>query len=237
MLAERSLALWREVGDPAGIGKEIVSVGRAACIAGDLARASAQYGLAVHFAQDNGLTELQQVALNGLGDIAICEGRLEEGRSLCEESLSMAAPGSVTGVVALINIAHVECLEGDPAKAARLAGDALNTALRRGDVLTAAWAAIELARPLAEQGMLQASARLLGAGVEFLERTGAKRDWMTRASERITRTILCDQLDAGTVEALLDDGRGTSVETAAAHVHQPSPLSPSPAASADGRLR
>jgi predicted ATPase/DNA-binding SARP family transcriptional activator len=231
-LAKRALALWHEVGDFAGIGKEMISIGRAACITGDLIPARAQYERATGFAREHRLTELLQVALNGLGDIAIHEGKLEEGRALCEESLATAAPGSVTGVVALINLAHVECLEGDPAKAERLGADALDIALRRGDVLTAAWAAIELAWPLAEQGMLEPSARLLGAGIEFLEHTGAKRDWMSRASERTTRTILFEHLDAESVEALVNEGRGTSVETAALYNHQPSPPEPSSAASA-----
>ena len=114
-----------------------------------------------------------------------------------------SSPDSVTGVMALINLAHVECLEGDAAKAEKFDADALNIALRRGDVLTAAWAAVELAWPLAEQGRLEASARLLGAGIEFLERAGAKRDWMSRASERSTRAILFDRLDAESVKALV----------------------------------
>ena len=225
-LAERALALWHQVGDPAGIGKEMISIGRAYCIADDLLRARAQYERAAEFAREHELADLLQVALNGLGDIAICEGKLAEGRALCDESLATGPPDSVTGVVALINLAHLECLEGDAAKAERLDTDALNIALRRGDRLTAAWAAVELAWPLAEQGMLEASARLLGAGIEFLEHAGAKRDWMSRASERTTRTILFKQLDAESVKALVGEGRGTSVEAAALYEHQPSPLGP-----------
>ena len=53
-LAERALALWHELGDPAGIGKEMISIGRAACITGDLRRARAQYERAAGFAREHG---------------------------------------------------------------------------------------------------------------------------------------------------------------------------------------
>jgi hypothetical protein len=78
----------------------------------------------------------------------------------------------------------------------------------------AAWATIQLARSLAEQGDLEQSGRLLGAGIGFLETAGAGRDWMDEACEAAVYKILHDQLEAETVEALLDEGHNLGLEDA-----------------------
>ena len=211
---ERALALWREVGDPVGIGKEIVSKGRAAIMTGDWVRARADFQEAARFAREHGLTETLQVALNDLGDVAIHEGQLAEGRSLCEESLTIPAPGSTTRVIALINLAHIANLEGRNAEATRLAREALGAALARGDVLTGSWAAVEAAWPLARQGDLRQSARLLGSAARFLETTGAKKEWMVADCEAAVTRILQAQLEPQTVRTLLTEGRGMPLEEA-----------------------
>ena len=213
-LAQRALALWREVGDPAGIGKEMVSAGRAAAMGGDLTRARADFQQAIGFARERGMEELLAVALNDLGDVALREGQLEEGRSLCQECLAVTPPGSVTGVIALVNLAHIANREGRTAEATRLARGALETALGRGDMLTASWAAFEAAWPLARQGDLERSARLLGAGTAFLETTGAEKDWMLDECETAVTRILHSQLDLQGVLAMVAEGREMSLEDA-----------------------
>ncbi len=214
VLADRALALWREDGDPDAIGREMVASGFIVHFGGDLAGGRTALEQAVEFAREHALTAVLAVALNNLADLAIHEEELAEARSLCEESLAVSPTGSVSAGIVLINLAHIASLEGQHAEAERLARGALEAALRRADLLMAAWATIQLAWSLAGQGELEQSGRLLGAGVGFLETAGAGRGWMDEAAEAATYKILHDQLEAKTVDALLDDGRKLALDDA-----------------------
>ncbi len=213
-LANRALALWREVGDPEAIGREMVSSGFVVHLGGDLASGRSALEAAVEFAREHELAAVLAAALNNLADLAIHEGELGEARSLSEESLAVSAPGSVSAGIVLINLAYIETHEGRYADASKLAREALETALARGDLLMAAWATIGIAWPLAEQGELERSGRLLGAGIGFLETAGAGRDWMDEACEAAVLNILHDQLEPETVQALLAEGRNLALEDA-----------------------
>ena len=221
VLANRALTLWREVGDPDAIGREMASF--AAHAGGDLAGGRRALEQAVEFAREHGLTAVLATALNNLADLAIQGQELDEARSLCEESLAVSAPGSVSAGSVLINLAHIASLDGQHAEAERLARGALEAALRRGDLLMAAWATLELAWSLAGKGELEQSGRLLGAGNGFLETAGAGRQWMDEACDTAVRTILHDQLEPETVAALLDEGRNLALEDA---VHSGRPAAP-----------
>jgi len=212
-LAQRALALWQRVGDQYAIGREIMSLGRAACSAGDLIRGRTNFEEAIQFAREHDLPELLQAALNGLGDIEIREGNLLAGRSLCEQSRAVG-PESTTGLVALLNLAQVARLQADQAGARSLACEALDHALARGDRLTLAWGAFELAWELGEQGELEASGRLLGAAAGFLDTAGAKRDWFIEACEAAMTTLLHKRLDGITAQSLIERGRSISLEDA-----------------------
>ena len=176
------------------------------------------------------MTAVLATALNNLADLAIHDEELDEARSLCEESLAVSPIGSVSAGIVLINLAHIASLEGQPAEAERLARGALESALRRADLLMAAWSTIQLAWSLAGQGELEQSGRLLGAGTGFLETAGAGRQWMDDACEAAVYKLLHDQLGAETLGALLDEGRNLALEdavhsvlsgsTAGAHVPQ-----------------
>jgi hypothetical protein len=139
---------------------------------------------------------------------------LPEARLLFEECLAVSAPASLLFGFALVNLSHIATLEGRYADATSLAGEALGAALDRGDQLTAAYAAIEIAWPLAEQGELRRSARLLGAGLAFLDTAGVDREWGDTACEAAVLKILNDNLDPDTAQALLDEGRSVPLEQA-----------------------
>jgi hypothetical protein len=59
------------------------------------------------------------------------------------------------------------------------------------------------------------SARLLGSAVGFLERAGARREWMDESCEAAVRQTLHDHFDERAARALLDAGRTASLETVA----------------------
>ena len=79
----------------------------------------------------------------------------------------------------------------------------------------AAWAAIAVAWPLAEQRQLERSAQLLGAALAFLDTAGAGRDWMDDVCKDAVREILRNELGEHTAQALLDKGGTLPLEQAA----------------------
>jgi predicted ATPase len=213
-LGEQALAIWEELGDRAAVGNELVSLGFIAVLRGDRVGGRAVLERAIGYARKNTLTDALPRALNNLGVLAIYEGKLAEARLLCEECVAVSAPASLLAGMALINLSYVATLSGRHADGGHLAGEALQAAIATGDRLTAASAAIHIAWPLAEQGELRQSSRLLGAGLAFLETSGADRDWMDEACEAAVRRILTDSLDPETANALLDEGLALSLEEA-----------------------
>ena len=91
-----------------------------------------------------------------LGDIAIEQGRLDDGRALLEEALDCSEGAtSNAALVALINLSEIAALQGRYRDAASLGRTALATALDHGDQLRAVWATFQIAWALAELGELE----------------------------------------------------------------------------------
>jgi predicted ATPase/DNA-binding SARP family transcriptional activator len=214
-LAARALELWQEIGDPEAIGRAMVDVGFTAVSARDLAEGRRVLEDAIRFARANTLSAVLPAGLNNLADFEILEGHLNAGRVLCEESLTVSAQGCALADIALINLAYIENLEGNTLEAISSGSQALDSALRRGDLLWVAWAAIALAWPLAEQGQLERAGQLLGAALAFLETAGAGKDWMDEVGERAVREILRERLGAQAAQTLLEEGRHVPLERAA----------------------
>lgn len=217
--ASRALELWRATGDREAIGRALVDVGVdvgfTAVSAGDLPGGRRVLEQAIQFSREHALRDVLPAALNNLADLAILEGTLEEGRALCEESLAATTPGSALADIALMNLAHIEMLEGNPTDAINAGRQALDGALRRGDLLWIAWAAIDLAWPLAEQSQFEQAGRLLGAALAFIDTAGAGKDWMDEACEQQVWRILREQLGEPTAQSLINQGRTVHLQRAA----------------------
>ncbi|MGZ6692968.1 MAG: BTAD domain-containing putative transcriptional regulator [Solirubrobacteraceae bacterium] len=220
--AEHALSLWRQVGDREAIGREMLSLANAACDRGDHAAGRVGYERTIGFAREHGLSGVLASALISLADLEIRDGRLEQAIRICEESRALAAPGSDLGAVALINLTHIAMLEDRHADAADLAREALDGALRSGAILAVSWTAIEAAWPLAAEGEFEHAARLLGSATRFLDRTGARKEWMDQVAIAGAYEILHDHLDAPALQALLEEGRKTAPEEVARTVLQQS---------------
>jgi hypothetical protein len=213
-LAARTLELWRQVGDTKAIGRAMVDVGYTDVRAGNLTAGRQLLEQAVAYAREHGLSEVLAAGLNNLADLAIMEHRLDDGAELSKESLLISDPASGLADIALINLAYIEMAKGNPEGAIQTGQRALEGALRRGDLLWVAWAAIGLAWPMVEHGRPETAGRLLGAGLEFLDEAGAGRDWMDDACEQKVRKILGKEFEEPQVNALLDLGRGMPLERA-----------------------
>ncbi len=215
VLGQQALEHWREVGDKRAIGMTLLELAPSVSASAHAPRDRALWEQAIQFGRDNNLTEVLAGALVNLADLVLSNGSLSEGRALCEESLALSPPGSSAWDVAALNLAYIETVEGRPAEAEQLSSRALENALLRGDLLDTAFAAIALAWPLAQQGRLEFSARLLGAGLGFLQTAGLTPQWMDDASKAAVLDILHSQLDGETVEALIAEGRDRGLEVVA----------------------
>ena len=215
-LCEQGLAIYREFGNPHDVCFALNGRQQLAAAQGDLPAARAALEEAIFIARANTVPGFIPIALNNLADISIEEGDLSPARALCEEALALNDSLGITDESAfpLINLAHIASLQGRDADAARLARESARVALSRDDKRTVAAAAMEIAWPLATQGEFERAARLLGAGLGFLETAGITLQRTDAVCEERTRQGLLDEYDAPTLQTLLDEGRGTPLEDA-----------------------
>ena len=217
-LCEQALVVYRELGDVAGIIRAIDMRAAATAEQGDLPGARVMTEEAAQLAREHEDTGWLPRILGNLADMAIADGKLDQARVLCEEALSPGARASpTTEVVAMLqlNLAYIANLERRHADAAELAQEALSGALAAGILHGAAAAAVCLAWSLAERRQPERAARLLGAAAEFFRHTGTAMQWSETAAEHAARDALDRQLDARTLNALLDEGRTMTIEQAA----------------------
>ena len=215
-LSERALAIYRERGRPADICSAITVRGRIAAEQGDLEGDRAALEEAIQVAREHDVPGFLPVALVNLGDLAIEEGRLDDARALCEEAIERDRDrGLPADQVALINLAHVANLQGRHRDATDLGRQAFRAAIDRGDRVSAAAAAKQIAWPLAEEGQLERSGWLLGAAIGFSDSANVTKQRTDVISEQAACNALRDQLDEQAVQALLLQGREMSLEDAA----------------------
>ena len=195
-LCEQALAIYRELEDPEGICRELQRRSTFAGERGDLDGERAALTEAILFAREHDVPGFVPTALVNLGDVAIAQGRLDEARSLCEESLALGEDFVGTAAAtALLNLMHIANLQRRHGDAANLAGKTLTAALDREDLVIAASATMQIAWRLAEQSQPERAGRLLGAAVEFFETTGATKQHTDIVCEQAVRNALRDQLD------------------------------------------
>ena len=82
-MLEESLALFRRLENPWGIGFALARLGGVACEAGDYARASRLYEGSLNFYQRAGLNLGLPSCLEGLARVASARGRPERAARLC----------------------------------------------------------------------------------------------------------------------------------------------------------
>ena len=69
-----------------------------------------------------------------------------------------------------------------------------------------------IAWPLAERGQLGWSARLLGAGLGFINTAGATKYWMDHACEAAVMDLLRSGLEANSITALFEASQDRALE-------------------------
>jgi len=211
--SEQARAILPQVGDPNIVCDVMMTDGILASQRGDVDYARAAMEDVARFAREHNLPDLSGALVN-LGDIAIQQGRLDEGRALLEEAIDCSDPISSPPVVALINLAEIAALQGRYRDAASVGRTALATALDHGDQLRAVWATFHIAWALAELGELERSGRLIGAATAFLQNAGFARSRSDLLCEKAVLDALHRRLAADAVHILVQQGRATPLEIA-----------------------
>jgi predicted ATPase/DNA-binding SARP family transcriptional activator len=217
---EQAAAILPHVDDPNIVCEVMMSRGVLAYQRGDIECARAAIEDVTRFARERNLPELPY-ALVDLSDFAIEQGRLDEGRALCEEALACSeGPTSSPARVALINLSEIAALQGRYGDALSLGRTALAAALDHGDQTHAVYAAFEIAWPLAELGELERSGRLIGAATAFLQEAGFARTRSDLLCEKAVLDALHRRLPADAVHTLVQQGRDTPLERALSEAPQ-----------------
>ncbi len=213
-LSERALVIWRELGELDGMCDAMMFRDVLALERGDLAGARALREEVTSFAREHNLRQLP-LALSNLADVVIAQGNLEEARELCDQALDCSeGPESIAGIGALMNLAEIANWQGRYGDGAALAREALMSARKHGDLVTAVEAATAIAWSLAELGELERSAQLLGATTAFVTHTGVSRQRFDLVCEERTLLALSGRLDEQQIQALRADGRTMPIEDA-----------------------
>ncbi len=213
-LCDRALAVYRELGDAAGILLETTKRAAAAGALGDLPQSHALLEEALALEREHDLTHAHAHTLVHLAGYYVSVGSLDRARAVLEEALLATEVGSGARVLVQVNLAYIANVERRHTDAAELAQEVLERAFAIGRSAVAAVAALEFAWSLAELHQPERAARILGAALEFYRDAGTFMQSDEAESEQAIRDALGAQLDDGTFHALLDEGRGMTVEQA-----------------------
>ena len=214
--SQKSLAIWRELGDRAAAASELTHLGRMALAAGELveARAALEEALAIELEQGDQSRAAQSLLC--LGRVAYFEGDFATARHLTEESLALhqALGDSIGTVWALQSLAHTAVADGLHSAARAAIAEGLAAAQDVGY----AWGLtvmLEAAAALAAaEGRPKHALRLAAAAAALREPLGSALapDWRTDLDHLLApaRRVL----GPAAVAAVWAEGRAWSQERA-----------------------
>ena len=215
-LCTESLALFRELGDLAGMGQALYLLGMAAEGQGDYARAKTLLQESLALGRQAGGKRRMAISLNSIGEVARCLGDYAEARASYEESLALHREGGEKrGIaIALGNLGHVALHEGDAERAAIFFREALGLVRQLVYKLGIAEHLAGLGGVAAAEGRYARAARLLGAAKDLLNLLGALLEPPDQAEfERSVTTARAGMGDAAFSEAWAE-GRAMALDQA-----------------------
>jgi tetratricopeptide (TPR) repeat protein len=157
---------------------------------------------------------VEAAALDFLGELDLLDGRLDEAQERFERSLALRAPADAGW--AFSNLGLVAHARGDHAEARELFARGLTLAYEQGAADLAAECLVGLAATLGAVGDVRAAARMLGVAEGLMGR-GGYSSWLAEA--RLREEALAGvraELEPGVLDALLAEGRATSLADAMA---------------------
>ncbi len=174
-LFEKSLALYRDLGDRQAIGLLLNILGIVAWNQEDVDHAQAFYEESLAIRRELGDDQGIASSLSNLGNIAWGQGDYSRASSLYRESFDIQQKlGNKWGMaMSLGNLGLVAHDEGDYSNARRLHKESLAIRQELGDKIGTAWCLENLARAAAAERKVAYAARLWGAAEALREAVGA----------------------------------------------------------------
>jgi predicted ATPase/class 3 adenylate cyclase len=187
---ERSLQLYRALGDENGVATVIFRLGVDAAISGDFDNMRRLYGESLEMFQslEDPIGELQ--VLGNLGGFEFEQGNTELGREMAERSLVLGREAGWTWWEAaqLASLAEMELESGRVEAGEARAAEALEITRRLGDRRHMVWALAAFAWAVAARGDEELGA-LLWTGVEAEESRGPIMGWDQKERNRFAAHI------------------------------------------------
>ncbi len=220
-MLRRCLAYWREVGDRAGEGRELNSLGVAERSMGNTEEARELYLGAVELARADGANDRLTSALSNLADV---EASVDPRRALkiMEEVLALdEAAGDAWGIgTDRLNIAGIHLLAGDVDVASSQLLEHGSGILALGDAELSVEVVENLAHLCFLRGVAEAGARLIGCADQT--RSSAALARTVHTAEEVTGYVQAARLELGAdvwATAYADGGR-LSLEDAFAEARE-----------------
>jgi predicted ATPase/class 3 adenylate cyclase len=176
-LLERSLELFRKLGDARGEAEALTSLGFEATIRGNLDHAQALFESSLELRRQVGELVLVADSLHDLGFVALHRDDYERAEGLMGEGLSLfRQAGELRGVaVAAGNLGDIAAERGDLQRAQGLREEALSISQALGDKMSIAINLWNLARTAAQGGNHQRAITLLTEALESFADLGERR--------------------------------------------------------------
>jgi len=224
-LYEASLALARQLRDPATTAKALQGVGMMVRKQGDLVRARALYEESLALYRE--LANAKDIAwpLFRLGMVALRRGDHAQAQALGDESLvGFRKAEDSLGIAHVLGLlGEVASLRGDYEQAAGLLRESLTLARDMGAVLVIALGLVRLAGGDTAQAHPELVARLFGAAETLLGNLGIRMTPAEQAEWDRNVSALCGHLDPATYAVGWAAGRAMPLEQVIAEVLDQAP--------------
>ena len=173
-LGEESLALYRSLGDEAGIALALNRLGAAVSNLGDLDRAVSLQKESAAMYHELGDERGVAIVLSNLGYRLVIQGAYEEAKFLCDEALSLfrKLDERASMPLPLINLGLAALMQDRPEEALAYFREGLQLGHELGFVVPIVYSLDGLAAALAGIGALEQAATVLGAAEAAVESTG-----------------------------------------------------------------
>jgi tetratricopeptide (TPR) repeat protein len=215
-LAEESLAVSRETGEPHLVANALSNLGAIVLAAGDEARAAVLLEEAVVRAREAGDERVAALAINNLGDLALTVGDYERAEPLFEESLALLrARGDTANVArALFNLGAVALQVGRLEDARARFRESVALGRETGDKEDLAWCLEGLAGVAAAKAQGTHAALLLAAAGALLSEMGADFKPFERQLHATTEARALDLCGPEAFAAAAEEGAALSLDEA-----------------------
>jgi predicted ATPase len=199
-LVERSLAVFRELGDQENVARALNSLGGIKRALGELESARSLLEESIGVRRELGDEPGTAAALTNLGSVAFEQGDLEEAEARLTEALTLdRVHGNEWGAaVALDSLAAVPLERGDYDRAGELIRETLVSAERLADQELIAFGLEKAAVLAAAEGNAARAGRLAGAADGLRESAGFERSRFDREwLERHLSAVTGEEFEAG----------------------------------------